>query len=168
MKYECNLLIRIMLCFLPVSLFYFLFTYPTLYGSYLLLLYYKPVLIGQAIIIGNILFNVVEACIGGVAYLLLLLLILLTKEIAFKNRIKLFIIGSILIYLFNIIRISALIFLAVNYNLSYFDSIHLFIWKFFSGVYVALIWIFLVIKYKIKDVPILSDAKYLYKKSYFK
>lgn len=164
MKYEKGLIIRVLLCFTPVSLFYLILTPLTIYGSYLLLFFYKPALSGINIIISNHTFAFVKACIAGAAYLLLLILILLTKDIKFYDRIKMFLLGSLMIYVLNLIRIIVLIVISVSYSAELFDAVHMVFWKFLSGLYVAVVWIFLVYFFKVKSIPIYSDLKYLYKK----
>src|SRR3989338_5404729 len=57
------------------------------------------------------------------------------------------------------------VFVLIKYGLNYFDMIHLFFWTFVASTYVALIWIFLTRKMKIKSIPAYSDIKYLYEKA---
>ena len=167
MKYEHNLILRILFCFIPLQLYYIIFTPLTIYGSYLLLLFYNPNVIGDVIFIDKWAFEIVSACVAGFAYFLLLVLVLLTKDIKFLNRIKMILLGFSLIYLFNIIRIAILALVSINFGFDVFDKIHMAFWNLFSGAYVALVWIFLVLKFKIKSIPIYDDAKYLYEKSFF-
>ena len=169
MKYEHSLLIRILLCFIPLSLLTWILTPITLKLSYITLLYYNPILISaDVMVINGIPFSFIEACIATSAYYLIILLVLLTKEITLKQRIKLIFIGSLLILLMNLLRIFILIFVTVNYGFYWFEIIHLAFWKFVSGIYIALVWILLVRYYKIKSVPVYDDIKYLFNKSYFK
>jgi len=163
MKYYHNLLIRILLCFIPLSIFYFIFTPLTIYGIYLLLLTYKPVLLGINLFIDQYTFVFVKACIAGSAYYLLWLLALLTKDIKLMTRIKMILAGFSLIYIGNLLRVFILILIALNYNIAWFDLVHMFVWNFIISVYVAFVWIFLVSHYKIDSIPIFSDLKYLYK-----
>ena len=163
MKYEHSLLIRIILCFIPVTIFYFIFTPLTLYGTYLLLLYYKPMILGISLLINQYTFIFVEACVLGSAYYLLWLLTMLTKDIKLLTRLKIILTGFLLIFAANMIRIAVLIFIAIKFSLDWFDLIHMFIWMFVTSVYVAFVWIFLIRKYKITSIPIYSDVKYLYK-----
>lgn len=163
MKYHYNFLIRLLLCFIPVSIFLFLFTKPTIYGTYTLLLNYNPLIAGEFLIIKNNIFEFVEACIVPYAYYFLFILCLLTKDISLKDRIKIIFFGFILIFTMNILRIYLLIVLAQEYGFELFHLIHMFFWKFLSGVYVALVWILLVKIYKVKSIPIYSDLKTLYK-----
>ena len=168
MKYEHGLIIRGLLCFIPISLFYLILTPLTLYGSYLLLWLYNPSIYGTNLIVGDQLFEFVNACIAAAAYLLLLILILLTKDVGFYDRIKMFLFGSLLIYILNIVRIAVLVILSVSFNTELFEIIHTIFWKFLSGIYVAGVWILLVYLFKIKSIPVYSDLRYLYKNSLFK
>lgn len=165
MKYWTGLVIRVLLCFIPIKLFYLILTPLTIYGSYVLLLHYNPYVYETSIIIGYQAFEFVKACIAGAAYLLLLILILLTKDIKFYGRIKMFLLGSLMIYILNIIRIVVLIIISVSYDIELFGAVHMLFWKFLSGFYIAIVWISLVYLFKIKSVPVYSDLRYLYKKS---
>lgn len=168
MKYKYGLIIRILLCFIPISIFLFLFTKITIYGSYLSLIFYNPVIDGINLLIGDQVFIFVEACIAALAYMLLWVLIMLTKGVILPIRIKMFLFGSLLIYLMNIIRIFVLINISINLGLNWFEKIHLVFWDFTASIFVAFVWIFLINFYKIKTIPIYSDLEYLYEKSLFK
>lgn len=168
MKYEYSLILRVILCFIPLKLYYLIFTPLTIYGSYILLALYKPVIIGDSIFIRNQSFDVVSACIAGFAYFLFFILVLLTKDIKLLKRVKMILFGFGLIYLFNILRISLLVFLSLNFGVDIFEKVHMLFWNLLSGVFVALIWILLVLIFKVKDIPVYSDLKYLYKRSSFK
>ena len=151
MKYEHSLLIRILVCFIPLSLLTWILTPITVNLSYITLLYYNPILAADVIVIHGIPFSFIEACIATSAYYLIILLTLLTKDITLKQRIKLIFIGSLLILLMNLFRIFLLIFVTINYGFYWFEIIHLAFWKFLSGIYVALVWILLVRYYKNKN-----------------
>ncbi|MEK6860987.1 MAG: pacearchaeosortase [Nanoarchaeota archaeon] len=163
MGYYKKLVLRVLFALLLVifsSVIYYIIGPITLYSSYLLL---KP--FSDAILSGNIInidgnsLEFIEACAATLAYILLGILILLTYGISLKKGIKLFLIGSLLIFIANLIRIEVLIYILVNYGIDYFNTLHLFIWKIVSSVYVALVWIFLCYKYKIKGIPVYSDLK---------
>ena len=64
----------------------------------------------------------------------------------------------------NILRIDLLIFVLLEFGSDLFDKIHLVFWNFISGLYVAFVWIFLVKKFKVKSIPVVSDVKELYKR----
>ena len=75
-----------------------------------------------------------------------------------------FLVGILAIWIINLVRIILLIVILKELGSNYFDQVHLLFWHFISGVYVALVWIFLVKKFKVKKIPIVSDVKYLYKR----
>ena len=66
------------------------------------------------------------------------------------------------------LRIGLIMVIALDYGFFWFNVVHLFFWKFLSGVYVALVWIFLVKKFKIQNIPVYDDLKTLYNASIFK
>lgn len=167
MKYSNRLIIRIFLILLVavlnLKIFYFLFSKLTFYLTYISLFFYKPIISGSNLIINNEILEFVPACIAGSAYFLLVLLILFTKDIKFKKRIYMFLLGSLLILVANIIRLDLLIIIFVSYSKNLFENLHMFFWKVLSSVYVALVWIFLVYKFKVKKIPVYSDILYLTK-----
>ena len=99
----------------------------------------------------------VPACAAVGAYIFLTLLILFTGNIPFKKCLKLFFIGSFLILVANIIRINVLAYILGTNNVDLFITLHLFTWKILSGIYVALVWIYLVKKYDIRRIPLKDD-----------
>ena len=162
-----NFIIRLLLCFIPISAFILIFTPITIYLVYFFFFNFNPVIINNILVINKSSFEFIEACIVPYAYYFLWILCLLTKDIILKTRIKVIIYGFLLIFLMNILRISLLIYLSINYGEYWFNLVHMFFWKFLSGVYVALVWILLVKIYKIKSIPIYDDLKDLYKKIKF-
>ena len=76
--------------------------------------------------------------------------------------------GFVLILGMNYIRIIILGIGTVKYGFDWFNTVHMFMWKIFSWVYVFIIWIILIKTYKIKSIPLYDEFKYLYKKSLFK
>ena len=121
-------------------------------------------MINNSIFISGIVINIIPACIAGIAYALLLFLIIFTKGISLKKSVRMFLFGSLLILLMNILRIDLLIFVLLEFGSDLFDKIHLVFWNFISGLYVAFVWIFLVKKFKVKSIPVVSDVKELYKR----
>ncbi len=139
-------------------LFYLLFSPLTLWASYgVLELFTDGILEGTTIFVGTTKLVFVPACTAASAYLLLALLILLTRGISWRLGIRLFLLGSLLIFAANIIRIQVLFYLLFNVGKNYFDTLHLLIWKVLSSVYVATVWIFLTWKFKIRETPVVSD-----------
>lgn len=147
--------------------FYILFLAPlTLYGSaYLLKLAGYSVLIDLAnmkFLVGCGTIEIISACVAVSAYYLLFLLVVFTKDLGLKKSLKVFFTGALILYLANILRIGFLTVILIESGKTWFDMLHLAFWYFVSGLFVALTWIFLVLKFKIKNIPAYSDIKYLY------
>ena len=168
MEYYKNLGTRVLLAFLlnPV-VFYFIFAPITLFLSYLILLGYHPIVsfAENTILIKGTLLNFVKGCIAPSAYYLLTLLVLFSKDISWKKRAKVWFIGAMLLLGMNLLRISIVVFVLLNFGKNGFDAIHIFFWEFVSTIYVFLVWIFLIKKFKIKGIPVYDDIKILYEKS---
>lgn len=142
--------------FYPV--FYLVFSPLTLWASYgFLRLFTDATLQGTTIFAGATRLVFVPACTAASAYLLLALLILLTRGISLRQGALLFLLGSGLIFAANIIRIQVLFYLLFHVGKNYFDTLHLLIWKVLSSVYVAGVWIFLTWKFKIRGTPVVDD-----------
>tara|TARA_Y100000310_G_scaffold345778_1_gene469733 strand:+ start:12718 stop:13260 length:543 start_codon:yes stop_codon:yes gene_type:complete len=170
MKYPQKLALRLIVSILIVTILYniinFILLKLTFYGVYPFLFFkYNPNILGDSFIVGNFALKIIPACVATSAYLLLYLLILLTKDIKLKLGLKLALAGSLLIFVVNIIRIDFLIYVFLKFGQNLFDTIHLIFWKFVSSLYVAIVWIFLIKKYKIKNIPIYTDFKFLISKS---
>ena len=165
MVYVYKLILRLITAFLIVLfgsniLFKILFS-PMLYLSYFLLLPYQPNLLDNILIIGTSQLEFISACIATSAYLLLFILILLTKDISFIKGIKVFITGFITLFFVNMLRIYILALVLINFDLRLFEALHIFFWQVFSTAFVLLLWIGLTNYFKIKSIPIYSDFKYL-------
>lgn len=136
--------------------------------SFYSLFYYSPLLLDStSFSIENFKLNFVPACTAASAYLLLTLLTL-GVDLKPKKAIKILLLGSLLIFTANIVRIDILVITLVEFGSRAFDTIHLFFWKILSSIYVVLVWIFLTKYFKIKEIPIYSDFKRilrLYRKS---
>ena len=171
MNYYYNLVVRSSIALLiPLDLLLYILTPLTIYPIYFImqLLKYNPKLSFDAILINNYSLIFAPACIAVGAYYFLSLLVLFTKDIKLKDRVYCILLGSLLIWVMNIIRVTILIVVVINYGENWFELIHMTFWYAVSGVYAALIWIFLVYLFKIKSIPVYSDLKYLYKRSIFK
>lgn len=169
MNYLRNLLIRMALCFVPISWFAFVLTPITIYGSYILLVSFFDVAVkGKILLVNGFPFDIVEACVATTAYYLLWLLCFLTKDIKLKIRFKLLFYGFLLIFGMNLIRISLLVFIAMKYGFAWFTLVHLAFWNFVTGIYVALVWIFLVMKFRVYGIPVYDDLRTLYKTAFSK
>ncbi len=166
MKYYWSLSFRLFIAVI-FTVFYDVFysiIYPlTVYPAYFFTnLFYGAYLVGNSIFVSGNVVNIIPACVAGIAYSLLLFLILFTKGISFGKGLKMFVVGSLLILVMNVLRIDLLIYVLVEFGSDLFDKVHLVFWNFISGLYVAFVWIFLVKKFRVSSIPIVSDVKYLY------
>ena len=144
------------------QVFYWIFSPWTLHSTYWILnLVYDVVLEGNLITFDSVTFALIPACTAATAYLLLTMLILVSRGIKLLTRIKIWIYGCLLILVFNTLRIFLLIWIYVTFGQNYFDALHLVFWHVISTVVVVLIWIGLTKKYKVKGIPIYSDFKYI-------
>jgi exosortase/archaeosortase family protein len=166
MKYEYKLILRTIIALLiRPEIFYSSFLFVTMAFPYVILkiLSYDVQLVfsDSILMVGGTQIQFVEACMATTAYYLLALLILTTKDIGLKKSIKMFLIGALLIFVMNLLRITLLVMAVVNMGLNWFNAIHMLFWYIISTFYVLLIWIFLIRFYKVKNIPIYSDIKYL-------
>lgn len=174
MKYETRLVLRVLtaiaLFVIPVNVFQMMFSKLTLYASLpiLKLLGYTFRVSGDMLFLNGQELEFVPACVATSAFYLLTLLILLTKDIKFKKMVHLFLAGSFLILLLNILRIDLLLIILIEYGDNLFDKVHIIFWHFVSSIYVACVWIFLTYKFRVKNIPVYSDLLYLFKHSKFK
>lgn len=173
MKHEKSLVIRTLIAILVTllySYFYAIFNPATIYSSWFLLRIfgYNAIINGMTLLVNGGGFAFIAACIALSAYYLLFLLVIFTKGLGLKKSLKLFFLGALLILAMNAVRIDLLIVLFLEAGMDWFNAVHMLFWKFISGVYVALVWIFLIRKYKVKEIPIYSDLKELFNKSLFR
>ncbi len=167
MKYQFKLILRVFLAFiLNPFVWYWIFIWPTMLLPYFLLKIFgfEAVLSLSSFTIysGNYALEFIEACVASSAYFLLSLLILTTKDIGWKKMLKMFFVGGFLILVMNILRVMIIIIVLLTLGGNWFNIIHLTFWKLISTLYVFLVWILLIRWYKIKNIPIYSDIKYLY------
>ena len=166
MRYRYRVTIRIIIALLSLlvgyKIIYFLISPLTFYSSYYSLFYLEPIKItSNSFVVNGVKLNFISACAAASAYLLLLLLVLLT-DIKLKEALRIFFVGSLLIFAANIIRIDILIITLIKYGSSLFNTLHLLFWKILSTIYVVLLWIFLTKTFKIKEIPIYSDFMRFY------
>ena len=149
-------------------LFYFIFTPLTAYPVYLLSnIFFDASLIANTININGFFINLIPACIAGSAYYLLLILNLSIPKIKFQKRIKMIFISFAFLLILNILRIFLLSLIFISGN-SLFDITHKLLWYLGTTIFVVGIWFAEVKIFKIKEIPIYSDIKFLYKKSILK
>lgn len=158
--------ILILLAIPNLFIFYFIFTPLTLYPVYFLLnLFFETILMKNIIILsGTLPIELIPACIAGAAYYLLLILNLSTPGIKINKRIKMILISLITLLILNILRIFFLSIVAYSGS-PLFDITHKIFWYLISTLFVVGIWFWQVNKFKIKEIPIFSDLKFLYSKT---
>ena len=144
-------------------LFYLIFSPLTVYPVYFIL---KLIDSSAGLFPGNLIFfsgeyiEIVEACIAGAAYYLLLIFNLATS-MEWRKRMKSIAFLAAGFLVLNVLRI--LVFTAlfvVGYR--YFDATHIFIWYFGSTALIVLLWFVNVWLFDIKEIPVYSDIKSLY------
>ena len=146
-------------------LFYTVFTPLTAYPVYWLLrIFYDASLLNNDIIMINqaISIELIEACIAGSAYYLLLILNLSTPGIKTGMRIKIIALSFLIFLVVNIIRIFVLAVMALSGS-DFFGITHQIFWYALSTIFVVAIWFAEVKAFKIKAIPFYSDIKFLYK-----
>ncbi len=151
-------------------IFYLVFTPLTAWPvKWLLDIFYDVSLISGKIILVNrsIPIELIEACIAGAAYYLLMILNLATSGIRIKKRINILLLTFGVFLALNILRIFILSLIAVSGS-SFFDITHKFFWYSLSTIFVVAIWFGAVKTLKIKDIPFYSDLKLLLGKARLK
>ncbi len=144
-----------------LEVFYFVFRPLTVYSVYFILnlIYGASVFDNSVTLFGERVFSIqiIDACVAGAAYYLLLILNL-SVYLNLHKRIKslLFLFSSFLVL--NIIRIVIFSVLFVS-GFEYFDLAHRIVWYAGSTVIVIVIWFVNVKMFKIKDIPVYSDLK---------
>jgi len=149
-------------------LFYFVFSPLTIYSVYgLLELIYHVNIYQNMLSVGNHTIEIINACIAGAAYYFLLVLNMSIPNVKAKKRIYMILVSFGIFLIINILRIFILSIMYIS-DSTFFDVTHKIFWYLGSTVLVVLIWILVVRWFKIKEIPIYSDFRFLYKKSLLK
>jgi exosortase/archaeosortase family protein len=144
-------------------IFYLIFTPLTVYPVYFFLNFlFGATLQGTTVYIGSIPIEMVEACIAGAAYFLLLIFNLATPGIKIAKRGRMIYFSFLIFLAANILRIVILSVVYLSTS-PFFDITHKFFWYFVSVVLVISIWFYQVKIYRIKEIPFYSDLKLLYR-----
>jgi len=164
--------ILVLIAFPNLYLFYLVFAPLTVYPVYFLLgLFVENIsLIGRAIIIKGteeFAIEIINACIAGSAYYLLLILNLSTPKINFKKRISMISLSFAALLIINILRIFSLSLVFLS-GYSFFDLAHRLFWYAGSIIFVVGIWFAEVRFFKIRAIPFYSDISSVYKKANIK
>lgn len=144
-------------------IFYFVFTPLTLYPVYLILsLFFDITISGTTIFLflGDFVhpIEIVDACIAGSAYYLLLIFNLSIPNIKLSKTLKMIgfaFLSFLIINVFRIVILSAIFILKPGL----FDISHKLSWYIGSIILVVGIWFLEVKKFKIKEIPFYSDVK---------
>ncbi len=116
---------------------------------------------GNIILVGSIPIEIIEACVAGSAYYLMLIFNLSIPDIKIKKRLLLLLFSFSLFFIVNTIRIvgsSALLISGTNW----FDFAHMLFWYAGSIVFVVGIWFLSVKLFKIKEIPFYTDIRNLF------
>lgn len=136
--------------------------YLTIYPSYFLLnSIYEASVSGYILTISGVEVGIVNACVAGSAYYLLLILNLATEMNA-RKRIYSLIFSLTSLLAVNILRIFVFSILLIE-NYAYFDFLHKVFWYFMSILLVAFIWFLTAMIFKIRKIPVYSDLRFLFK-----
>lgn len=163
-------LIIVLIAIPNLFIFYFIFTPSTIYPLFgLFKIFFKEVLLVDKTfqISSKFFIEIIGACIAGSAYYLLFILSFSIPNIKIKKRIKMLLFSFGFLLILNIFRIFilSLIFVYSSAMPNLFDIAHKFFWYFGTTLFVVLIWFIEVKAFKIKDIPIYSDIKFLIKKT---
>lgn len=148
--------------------FYFVFTPLTIFPLYFLFSAFFEVLLDFAnsiIYVQSVPIEIIDACVAGSAYYLLLIFNLSTPKIKISSRLKMISFSFLSFLIINILRIFVLAIMYI-YGSPYFEIAHKISWYAGSVVAVILIWFYQVKAYSISEIPFYSDLKFLYKNSF--
>ena len=115
----------------------------------------------KLIVFNGLSISLVDACVAGAAYYLLLVLCLTTQMNSVK-RLKAIFFSCGLFLVINVFRITIFSLLAVNGS-NYFGSLHLLTWYFLSVIIVVGVWLTTIRIFVIKGIPVWDDIKRLLK-----
>ena len=151
----------LVLLLFAMPIIYLLMTPLTVYPSYIVLkAVYGAKLVSESTIFFRGYFaKIIPACVAGSAYFLLIALNLLTP-MGIKTRFRFLSFTLLSFLIINVARIILFAYLAVN-GFQYFDIAHEVTWYLGSTFLTAGIWLFGDYFFKIKEIPVYSDARRL-------
>ena len=151
-------------------IFYIVFTPLTVYPVFFLLNYFFGAVLNSeasVVLVAGIPIELIEACIAGSAYYLLIIFNLSTPEIKINQRLRMIFFSFLIFLAANILRIFVLSVLYMTAS-PVFDITHRFSWYFGSVVLILAIWFCQVKTYRIREIPFYSDLRFLYGHSLLK
>ncbi|HLD12966.1 MAG TPA: pacearchaeosortase [Candidatus Nanoarchaeia archaeon] len=123
---------------------------------------YAVTLVGDGLLVKDVVLQFIPACAAIPAYVLLGLLVLTTRGLSWGNRWLLFLLGSFWVFVINIVRIVVLIIVRIELGKNFFNVVHLFFWHIAASIIVVGIWWWLVKRFHIQSTPVIDDAKELW------
>ena len=142
-------------------IFYLIFEPLTIYPVYWILGIFADVSVnGNVLLTNGVPVKFIKACIAGSAYYFLFFLNLSTPEIKTRKRIKILLLSFLTLLAFNVARIIVLMWFYFR-EFAFFDVTHWFLWHFTGTLLVVGMWFFQVRYFKIKEIPVYSDVKFL-------
>ncbi len=155
----------ILLLLLPLGnlwLFYTIFTPLTFWLVVLILGQFKELIVSSSIaafVVDGVRVSLIPACIAGSAYYLLCILNLTTPMLLRKRLQSLmFLLGCF--YFLNVARIVIFVFLIDS---MYFDVAHTLVWYLGSTLVVVGVWFANTLIFTVKEIPVYTDFKRLWK-----
>jgi len=144
-----------------MNVFYVMFKPLTIYPVYYILgLFFNASLSRRIISVEGINFEIIDACVAGSAFLLLTALNLMAGKMGFGKRVYALFFSYISLLVLNILRIVLLAILAVNSSFV-FSVVHMAFFYVISILFVFAVWIAEIRIFRIKEIPLYSDIKYL-------
>ncbi len=153
-------LVVLLLSFNGLFVIYYVFSPITFYLSLYFLSLFGNVsgfFLEKLIVFNSINIELVNACIAGAAYYLLIFLNL-SISMDYKKRIKSLSFSIFFFLIVNVLRIVIFSLLASSSS-NYFDSLHIFTWYFLSIIMVVGTWFLTIKVFDIKGVPIYDDIR---------
>jgi exosortase/archaeosortase family protein len=144
-------------------LFYLIFTPLTIYPVFVILNTISPsILSSNTVFFQDTPIRLIKACIAGSAYYLLTILNL-TTPMPVKKRLRSLAFLFVAFLIINIIRITIFSLLAAS-GFKYFEITHEVTWYLGSTLILVAIWFISIKIFKIKEIPVYTDFKFLYKR----
>lgn len=112
---------------------------------------------GNSILINGLEFVLIDACIAGAAYYLIIVLNLATPMESIK-RIKSLVFLLVSLFALNILRIILLGFFAMK-SMLLFNAYHEFFWYAGSTIFVIVLWFINIKLFRIKTIPLITDIR---------
>ncbi len=148
-----------------LGIFYFVFTPLTLYPVFFILgFFYTASIQGTTVYVNSTAIEIINACVAGSAYYLLLIFNLSTPGIRKRERVVMILSSFLIFLLANIARIVVLSAMYIS-GTPFFDITHKLLWYLGSTILVVGIWFYQAKSHKVKAIPAYSDLKFLHDNS---